>query len=76
MLDLKEMGGRLSDEYQKPLSEGFRKRVELEFHSCIYSSLTEVITALRTVCDHLVKVEKLEVKYDTLLHYFHRYCFP
>ncbi len=55
-LDLEEIGYRLPDEYNEPLSAILSKRLEYEFHSCGYNNLIEIITALRTVCGHLVKV--------------------
>ena len=55
-LDLEEIGYRLPDEYKEPLSANLNKRLEYEFHSCGYNNLIEIITALRTVCGHLVKV--------------------
>ena len=41
---------------QTPLEEAFLKRLEYEFHSASYHTLVEVVTALRTVAEHLVKV--------------------
>ena len=55
-LDLEEIGYKLPDEYMEPLSANLNKRLEYEFHSCGYNNLIEIITALRTVCGHLVKV--------------------
>ena len=55
-LDMEGISSRLPEEYKKPLSNKIQKRLEYEFHSCGYSCLIMVTTALQTVCGHLKKV--------------------
>ena len=42
---------------QVPLEENFQKRLEYEFHRASYHTMIEVVTSLRTVAGHLVKVQ-------------------
>ena len=42
---------------QAPLEDNFQKRLEYEFHSASYHTMIEVVTSLRTVAGHLVKVQ-------------------
>ena len=41
---------------QVPLEKNLQKRLEYEFHSASYHTIMEVITGLRTVAGHLLKV--------------------
>ena len=41
---------------QATLEETLQKRLECEFHSASYHTLVEVVTGLRIVAEHLVKV--------------------
>ena len=42
---------------QVTLEENFRKRLEYEFHSASYHTILEVVTGLKIVAGHLVKVQ-------------------
>ena len=55
-LDLEDIDFRLPDDFKETLTDNLQKRFEYEFHSASYNEMIEVITALRTVCGHLVKV--------------------
>jgi hypothetical protein len=46
---------QLPDSFKLPLPDPLIKRFEYEFHSAGYHLMIEVVTALRTVCGHLVK---------------------
>lgn len=54
--DLEDIGLRLPDSFKAALTPDLMKRFEYEFHSSSYIEMVEVITALRTVCGHLMKV--------------------
>ena len=55
-LDLADMTASLPDNYKVPMEDMVLKRFEYEFHSAGYHTLVEVITGLRTVVGHLIKV--------------------
>ena len=55
-MNLKEVQKKLSDVFTNELPSDTKKRLECEFHSTNYDDLMKVITALKTVCDYLVKV--------------------
>ena len=46
---------------QVPLGDALRKRVEYEFHSAGYHTMVAVVTGLKTVVGHLVKVRLIEL---------------
>ena len=41
---------------QRAIIPTFKKRLEFDFHSCTFHTLHEVVTGLRTVSGHLIKV--------------------
>ena len=65
------MTEKLPDSYKADVEEVLLKRFEYEFHSAGYHTLVEVITGLRTVVSHLMKVSiiVLFVKFVLLKSY-------
>ena len=55
-VDLAAMTEKLPDCYKTEMEATLLKRFEYEFHSAGYHTLVEVITGLRTVVGHLMKV--------------------
>ena len=55
-LDLVDMTENLPASFKTDMEDALLKRFEYEFHSASYHTLVEVITGLRTVVGHLMKV--------------------
>ena len=69
-LDLADMTDRLPEWYKTEMEDMLLKRFEYEFHSANYHALVEVITGLRTVIGHLIKVS-LSLSLSLSLSYTH-----
>lgn len=64
--DLKDISQHLPKNFKIALSDSLLKRFEYEFHSANYHLMMEVLTALRTVIGHLVKVLEEQEDYGDL----------
>ena len=55
-LGIADIMERLPDNYKLPLEDMVLKQLEYEFHSASYHTLVEIVTGLKNVVGHLIKV--------------------
>ena len=50
------MTEKLSEKYKSPMEDTLQKHLEYQFHSAAYHTFLQIITGLKTVLGHLIKV--------------------
>ena len=50
------MTEKLPEKYKSPMEDTLQKHLEYQFHSATYHTFLQIITGLKTVLGHLVKV--------------------
>lgn len=54
--DVSELTEKLPEEYKSPMEDALQKHLEYQFHSADYHTMLRMITGLKTILGHLIKV--------------------
>ena len=60
-LDIDDMTEKLPEEYKVSMEDTLQKHFEYQFHSADYHTVLQIITGLKTVLGHLIKVSACNV---------------